>query len=70
MAAGAKEETEGESDPLASTCVYDRVTGKRIFRKTQSKNDEKGKAWASSRSVSAIDYSVTIILISINVYSV
>ena len=70
MAAGAKEETEGESDPLASTCVYDRVTGKRIFRKTQSKNDEKGKAWASSRSVSAIYYSVTIILISINVYSV
>lgn len=54
MAAGVKEEQTAD----VAIPVYDRVTGKRVFRRTGPKNSEKGKALASRSAVSVRRLSV------------
>ena len=47
--AGAKEETKEILNPPTTTCVYDRVTGKRIG-KFLAKENREGKTWAAMRN--------------------
>jgi len=58
LGAGAKEETEEISDPPITTCVYDRVTGKRIFGKFLAKGNKEDETEQSRQKRLCLQNSV------------